>query len=819
MMISRFTHIIVRIPDTMWAIFLYVLAALSLYACIVPFIRQNRFRTSLVATYLGLSVFVATTTEGLSLIHAIRRPTVVTLWSCFVVGCLFFFLIGARGHCCKRWKRTFGREVPGRIEREVWAYKGLAFPLVWILFFTFCGALLFAPNTFDAMTYHMTRIMHWLQNQDVSYVVTNDQRLNFQLPLAEFWILHFLLLLKQDFLSNLVQWNAFVISIVTVSLIAAELGMNRKMQWMSAVIMATTPNILFQAQSTQNDLVVCSYVLIFVLMMQKLVRSITMRRIVTAGAAMGLALLAKGTGFIFIAILGTLYGVWILLRNRKKWLLAGVKCLAIVGIGLLFLVPVFSRNLQQYGVPMPANPHKGSSYMVEDWTGLEPLRVFVRSMSLHLGLPCDAWNAGVMRCFGKVFGEALFKTENTNLNTPIRVRFETHEDTLGNFLHLLLFHLFLLCLALSILQKRSVWGRRLIGARFVSENSVDRNLVSFTILSWGAMVMFFTSLCFSFFRARYHVPLFALFSICIAYGLERFLKRSVARGCVMVSLFLCAAWLLQNNPNHSNLYNVVENVRKFGENHEDYYVRRSISLRLQQVEEFCTLHKIKKVLYHNPRNQRDYPIYRVLGGPLQENIQVQRVDYEPGKNYDCPYLLIANNDAPYDEFRNEYIPAITGQLIFSNRMFGLYDLRQKRGSVAIPTTLFSPFSWGLFTAELSDNSAKADAPWSAEMVFSILNPSPSDVEMQIKWRATTQPIGKYRYSVNGEWVEDLIPFQKGRNMVLSIRVPRGVVQNETPISLCIEWTAENERKMEGYHRKDIEEITFSFLSGETEEGR
>ena len=64
-------------------------------------------------------------------------------------------------------------------------------------------ALLSPPNTWDVMTYHLPRIVHWLQNRSVAFYPTHEPRQLFMPPWAEFAVLHFHALFGDDRLDNL----------------------------------------------------------------------------------------------------------------------------------------------------------------------------------------------------------------------------------------------------------------------------------------------------------------------------------------------------------------------------------------------------------------------------------------------------------------------------------------------------------------------------------------------------------------------------------------------------------------------------------------
>jgi hypothetical protein len=125
-----------------------------------------------------------------------------------------------------------------------------------LLAVTLFTALLYPPNTWDSMTYHMPRVVHWISLQSVDFYPTQITRQNNQLPLAEYAIMQLQLLSGEDRFANLVQWVSYLCLICLGPLVAKELGLTARQQRISALVVATLPMAILQASSTQNDLVV-----------------------------------------------------------------------------------------------------------------------------------------------------------------------------------------------------------------------------------------------------------------------------------------------------------------------------------------------------------------------------------------------------------------------------------------------------------------------------------------------------------------------------------------------------------------------------------
>ncbi len=114
------------------------------------------------------------------------------------------------------------------------------------------------------MTYHLPRVMHWLQSESVAHYYTPITRQLYQPPFAEYAIAHIISLTRTDRFAFLVQWLALFGSAVGVSVIARQLGCGPLGQALAATIFVTAPMAILQGSSTQNDLVVTFWIVVVV---------------------------------------------------------------------------------------------------------------------------------------------------------------------------------------------------------------------------------------------------------------------------------------------------------------------------------------------------------------------------------------------------------------------------------------------------------------------------------------------------------------------------------------------------------------------------
>src|SRR5687767_12704290 len=129
-------------------------------------------------------------------------------------------------------------------------------PVFWfitsLLVISLLVAILYPPNNYDSLTYHMARVEHWRQNESISHYQTHILRQLVLQPFAEWVILHFRILTGGDRLANAVQLFFLAGCLVNVSLITRLLGGNAKKQMLSALLTCVIPRVMIRGNATQN---------------------------------------------------------------------------------------------------------------------------------------------------------------------------------------------------------------------------------------------------------------------------------------------------------------------------------------------------------------------------------------------------------------------------------------------------------------------------------------------------------------------------------------------------------------------------------------
>jgi hypothetical protein len=231
-----------------------------------------------------------------------------------------------------------------------------------------------APNSADAMAYHMARIVYWMQHKSVANFATEYLNQIMLQPLSEYVALHFQILTRGDHFANAVAWLSTGGYILAASLVAGQLGANLRGQAVTAVLAATIPNGVLQASGMKNE------ALLAFLLLTALYYALT-KSYGQLSLAVGLACLSKGTAYLFAGPLVLFFA-----PRAIPWVVLGV---------LITNGPFYSRNLDLSGSPLGFDSASADGKYV--WRN-EPISIrgafsnLLRHTTEQLGTPNSDWN-------------------------------------------------------------------------------------------------------------------------------------------------------------------------------------------------------------------------------------------------------------------------------------------------------------------------------------------------------------------------------------------------------------------------------------------
>ncbi|MEG4346040.1 hypothetical protein QUB70_22565 [Microcoleus sp. A003_D6] len=361
--------------------------------------RDNCWRNAILSAAIVGGVIVALSTEFFSLFRLLTFEWVFGLWLVADILLLIFYL-------------KFQSVQPIFEKNQDEKFPSFLVGLLGGVLFIFAAVGLIAvvapPNNWDSMTYHMSRVVHWMQNRSVEHYPTSYVPQLYHPPWAEFAIMHFQILSGGDRFANLVQWLSMVGSAIAVSLIAKQLGANVRGQVFAAVFAATLPMGILQGSSTQNDYAVCFWVVCFVScgLAGGMSPGITGFNTFKIGASLGLAILTKTTAYIFC------------LPSIIWFIVGGIKCfrgkmlrpiLIIAAVTLVLNIGHFWRNYDLFGYAIGSPQDFTKEYKIEVFTLPNFLSNVIRNLGMQAGTRISRINgaiAGVINILHRILGVA-----------------------------------------------------------------------------------------------------------------------------------------------------------------------------------------------------------------------------------------------------------------------------------------------------------------------------------------------------------------------------------------------------------------------------
>lgn len=355
-------------------------------------------------------------------------------------------------------------------------------------------AVFAAPNSWDAMTYHFSRVMHWIQDRSVAHYPTSILEQLYWSPWAEYAVLHLQLLSGEDHFANLVQWFSMVGSIVGISLVAQQLEATPRGGIFAAVAVATIPMGILQGSSAVTDYVVAFWLVCLASYVLRVARNEgpPARLALGTGGSLGLALLSKGTAYIFALP----FLLWLVFVQRRTSLgtvwRAGT---LIIAITLATNAGYYLRNIDLFGSPLGLNGTRQGVGLGNDVHAIPgTISNIIRNLSFHVATHRPRVNAIIergIRSLVRLVG-ANPDDPKTSL-APLEVSSSILAGGLaGNPLHLLL-------IAASIILLLGFWKRK--------ERAV---CVGYSVVLVAAFLLFSVLVKWQPWGSRLELPLFVL---------------------------------------------------------------------------------------------------------------------------------------------------------------------------------------------------------------------------------------------------------------------------------------------------------------------
>jgi hypothetical protein len=571
---------------------------------------DNEWRAAFMSAAIMWGVLLTAATEILSLFKAISFWPVLGAWGIYLMAAILCWVkvIGSPKNLIKNL------EIPHISRFEFLLLGGVVLIASAVGFI----AVIAPPNTYDAMTYHMARVMHWIQDGSLDYYPTQELRQLYLNPWSEFTILHFQVLAGTDRLANSVQWFSMIGSTIGVTLIAKELGANRKGQIFSAAVSMTIPMGILQGSSTENDYVAAFWLICFVSLIFVLKDRGDFWSAFASGASLGLATLTKATAYIYAFPFVAWSGVW----TFKAYRYQGLKLLGIIAFGFLAInLGYYTRNTNLFSNPLaitqeisPGQYTIPEQYSSEIFSIPELLSNIARNIAVQLGTPFENINRFLENAVYQFHGfigispndpRTTFSGEVFHVN-----RLSFHEDWAGNLLHVLLIMITIILVGIYL--------RR------------NRKLIYYFLCLNGAFLFFCIYLMWQPWVSRLELPLFVLWSPLIGMAILSFRAKWIAPAILLLLILGAMPWVLFNQTRPilgtKNIFNTSRDEQYFNSN-DRQQLENSYSWAARYMAEDMK-GQCRDIGLYLSEDDWEYPLWILLRQKIGKEVRIEAVNVE-----------------------------------------------------------------------------------------------------------------------------------------------------------------------------------------------
>jgi 4-amino-4-deoxy-L-arabinose transferase-like glycosyltransferase len=502
-------------------IILLPLAFLLIYAYLRLLPGRCEKPGAFIQAVLLFSFLVLISTEVLSLFNLCTYKGLAVFWAVFNFILIFIIAVKFRHRIneifdFKKFRKIWNTDASGKI---FWLI------IMFLLSGIFIQGLIYPPNNWDSMTYHMARIVHWVQNSNVNYYPTNIIRQLNQPPFAEYFIAQLCILSKNDLWANFVQFFFLVSTLGVMAGIARELGLPASQQLLTLFLAVTIPEVILQSSNTQNDVVVSFFIASTVYYCLICYKEGFAVQYIFLAISIGLAILSKTIAYIYLTPVLLVFGLAVLLQalKNRQWKFI-YKYLIIFVVVLLINGGFFYRNYTLSGNLFGTTQEEYHLYTNKEHTPSALASNITRNVALHYGVPVFSGVAeNTVRMVHAWIGQ---KPDNPKTTFGYVKEFMvnpygTHEDYGANIIQV-----------------------SLILIIFISFVLFPRKIKKEILFYFLLIILMFLLFCFYLkwqpWHSRLHTPLFILVTPVMAYFLASFIPKKL----FIIITFLMAVYAI-----------------------------------------------------------------------------------------------------------------------------------------------------------------------------------------------------------------------------------------------------------------------------------
>lgn len=587
-------------------------------------------RTALVTGAIVWGTALVVITEGLSAFELLDRTNVAIAWVVF----LAVVLLPSRFHQ-RPGLQAAGVPQPTLSSITDSLSRAQIAAIALLVLTAVVLSALAAPSAADAMTYHLPRIEHWIQNSSVAPFRSNIQRELWTDPGAEYILLHLEILSGIDRGSTLLQSVAYAADIIVASLLARQLGASRRGQIFAAFLAATTPGAVAQATGSQVELVFAFWLACVISLGLRLRDADTETRGVGAsilfGLAIGLAILTKATAYLYLAP----FMIWFLVASvrrsgpgaARRWLFSAAAALAMIAPHYYHNTVLYANPLGQPGAYSIVN----AKFFVEG-----TVSNVIRNLSLHFGTPFENVNAAAESAVVRLDARLGIAPDDARTTFPgERYRFrgrQSAEQTAGSPIHVLI-------------------GLATCGFLILARRNRHRDQLVYILCIGGGFLLFSFFLRWQPWHARLHVPLLILVAPAAGFVMEKIRRRTAVWAVSGLALASCLPPLLRNPSRPligpGAVYTIPRERQYFAEAPQLYPVYRAAADHLQSLG--CS-----NIGLWLPGDGIEYPLWALLRAGTRKVVRIRHVSIDnasagldrtpPGDNFTPCALVFINSE-------------------------------------------------------------------------------------------------------------------------------------------------------------------------------
>ena len=415
----------------------FILLAFSFYGLGINSYKNGFLfdvRLAVIKAFIGIASFSYLTCELLSIFNVFSFNYVLISW--LLINGIIIYL--NKEKIKLNVFSIFSQKIEIPIEERTILYFIFFLIILPLLLLT-----IFIPaNNWDSMAYHLPRIEHWIQNKNVYPYSTNIVRQVLTSPLSEYMIANFQILAGTDAFSNLVQFASFIFILFSGTLIFSVLKIGLKGQLFLLLALLSIPMVLFQAATTQTDLLASFFFLSFILFGLLVIQSEhnLKTNFIFLALSLTLGILTK----YHIAIFASPIVIYLLIdilkkKNNKNTIFALLVSVLTVTI---ILVPLFLRNIYFFGSITGKELFDENSTIVNSTISIQNmLSNNFKHIVDFISLPINGYN-NLLYSLNHTLHNIICVSENMSGNNwagePFTINNYLNEDTAGSIIHAVL---------------------------------------------------------------------------------------------------------------------------------------------------------------------------------------------------------------------------------------------------------------------------------------------------------------------------------------------------------------------------------------------